>query len=478
MKSNSKPKIGLFAGGIEQYWTECGMDTLPDAMERDILRLKKRLEAECEVFYPHFVGNEAEARQAGKAFAEEVVDMVLMYHATYIDDEMTVAMIDEIPGVFPVLFHSQGLKGIPDRIDLVESGTCWGVNSAAQLPGSFKRMWPDFNYGYVFGHLDDDRAIGEILQYARAARCVRKLRGKLIGYLPHRSAGVPMYDTFPDEARMMGQTGVKLCFLYIQDLIEGMKKVEESEVKGLVDELYKTCEVVEPPREEVELAARQAIALERMVMEKGLDALAIDMFPGLTPMCGMIPCVGMARLIDKGVIVATEGDLSVSVAGLIIKELCGKPIHFWEHLMFDEEKNWVLGGHEGGCAGFSMAKSGTKPKLRNTQYIDFGKIPGASHHGVLPEFITQPGPVNLLTLFRGESGYEMRLARGESVDTHPREVHFEHTIFKPNLPLKQYFERINKLGVCHHFALVHDDISGDIEKVAQLLGMKLEYLTD
>jgi len=76
--------------------------------------------------------------------------------------------------------------------------------------------------------------------------------------------------------------------------------------------------------------------------------LAIDMFPGLTPICGMIPCVGMARLIDKGIVVATEGDLSVAVAGLIIKELCGKPVHFWEHLMFDEEKNWVLGGHKGG----------------------------------------------------------------------------------------------------------------------------------
>jgi L-arabinose isomerase len=215
-----------------------------------------------------------------------------------------------------------------------------------------------------------------------------------------------------------------------------------------------------------------------MVEAHGLDALAIDMFPGLTPICGMIPCVGMARLIDRGIVVATEGDLSVSVAGLIIRELCGKPVHFWEHLMFDEERNWILGGHEGGSAGFSMARDGTRPKLRNTQYVDFGKIPGAPHSGVLPEFITNPGPVNLLTLFRGEHGYEMRLARGESVNTHPREVHFEHTIFRPNIPLREYFNRINDLGICHHFALVHADIAGEIEKVARMLGMPIEYLTD
>jgi L-arabinose isomerase len=97
---------------------------------------------------------------------------------------------------------------------------------------------------------------------------------------------------------------------------------------------------------------------------------------------------------------------------------------------------------------------------------------------VLPEFITEPGQVNLLTLFRGEQGYEMRLARGESVDTHPREVHFEHTIFRPNIPLRRYFQRINEVGSCHHFALVHEDISGEIEKVAHILNMKLEYLTE
>ena len=146
--------------------------------------------------------------------------------------------------------------------------------------------------------------------------------------------------------------------------------------------------------------------------------------------------------------------------------------------MFDEEKNWVLGGHEGGSAGFTMAKRGTRPKLRNTQYINFGNCPGAPYNGVLPEFITNPGPVNLLTLFRTENGYEMRLARGESVDTYPREVHFEHTIFRPNISLRDYFSRIAEVGVCHHFALVHAEISSEIEKAAKILNMKLEYLTD
>lgn len=478
MISTQKPKIGLFVGGIEHYWTRCGMKELPGALKKNALQLKKGLEKNCEVIYPFLVGNEAEARKAGKIFMKEDVDIVLMYHATYVDDAMSIALIDEIKGIFSVLFLSQGLSNISDNFSMIDSGTCWGVNSAVQLPSSLKRLWPGYHCSFVFGHIENDNAICEIVQYAKAARCVKNLKGKRVAFFPHRSGDVPMYDTYPDEARMMGQTGIKISFIYINELLVKMEKVKDEETEDLVEELYEMCEVVEPTKQEVSLAARQAIALERLVEEKKVDALAIDMFPGLTPICGMIPCVGMARLIDKGIIVASEGDLSVAVAGLIIKELCGKPVHFWEHLMFDEEKNWVLGGHEGGSAGFSMVKRGTRPKLRNTQYINFGNCPGAPYNGVLPEFITNPGSVNLLTLFRTDNGYEMRLARGESVDTYPREVHFEHTIFRPNVSLRDYFSRISKIGVCHHFALVHAEISSEIEKVAKILNMRLEYLTD
>jgi len=84
MLSTQKPKIGLFAGGIEHYWTRCGMKELPSALKKNALKLMKRLEKNCEVIYPFLVGNEAEARKAGKIFMEDEVDIVLMYHATYV----------------------------------------------------------------------------------------------------------------------------------------------------------------------------------------------------------------------------------------------------------------------------------------------------------------------------------------------------------------------------------------------------------
>ena len=118
-----QPKIGLFSGGIEQYWKECGMDDLPDAIEKDILKLKERLEENCDVVYPFMASNESESRKAGKIFFDHDVDIVLMYHATYIDDAMSVAMIEQLRGIFAVLFLSQGPNGIPGNFSLIEAGT-------------------------------------------------------------------------------------------------------------------------------------------------------------------------------------------------------------------------------------------------------------------------------------------------------------------------------------------------------------------
>ena len=470
-------KIGLFVGGMEQYWTETGMEGLREIMERDARGLEKVLQENFDVVYPGLATNVAESEKVGRILRQEQVDIALMYHACYVDDAMSLVFLKGLGDIFPVLFFSQGLAGIPKDFTLLDAARTWGNNSAVQLGGTLKRMRPNLKFGFVFGALNDPGAIKEIDEYARAIKAVKKLGQSKVAYLPHRSAAVPMYDTYPDDTMMMSQTGVEIIYLYTQNLLDAMNKVPEEDTEILLKELYHKYDIVEPPEEEVRLAAREALALEQVVKDNKLDALAIDMFPELTPRTGMLPCLGMARLIDQGIVVATEGDLSVSVSGIILQELTGKPVHFWEHLMFDEDRNWVLGGHEGGSAGFSMAKAGERVRLRNTQYLNFRNIPGAPYYGVVPEFITQPGPVTLLTLFRGAEGYEMRLASGESVDTEPRPVHFEHTIFKPCCPLRQYFKRITEVGVCHHFGLVHADVASELEKVAYMLNMKLEYLT-
>ncbi len=48
--------------------------------------------------------------------------------------------------------------------------------------------------------------------------------------------------------------------------------------------------------------------------------------------------------------------------------------------------------------------------------------------------------------------------------------------YRPEQIIKKLREA--EVGVWHHFALVHAEISSEIEKVARILNIKLNYLTD
>ena len=472
-----RPKIGIFAGGIEWYWKETGMKELKNALEKDIRFLIDMLSSRSDVFYPGMAGNAEDAARIGRELSESKVDIALMHHATYIEDAMTLAFMDELCNIFPVVFLSQGVKGIPNDFTLIDYGRCWGNNSAAQVTGTLRRMKRE-RFGFVFGHIDNPRPINEIIEYGLAGMAVKRLKGSKIAYLPHRCCGATMYDTFPDDTMMMAQTGVRIFYCYTQEVVEAMEKIQNSEVDNLIKELLSKYKLIEPPMEELRIAVKQALALEKVVEKNELDAVAIDPFPEFVMRTGMLPALGTTILRDKGVVVSDEGDLTVAVGGLIIKAITSQPIHFWEHLMFDEEKNWLLGGHDSGSAAFSLAKDPSTVSLRNTMYINFENHPAGFYWGVADEFITKPGPVTLLDIYRGPLEYEMRISIGESVETETRPVHMAHTIWKPNCTLNSYFKRIAEMGIEHHFALVHAEVEGVLEKVAQILNMKVEYLTD
>lgn len=135
--------------------------------------------------------------------------------------------------------------------------------------------------------------------------------------------GCPDVSISAPDTMMMAQTGVSIGFLSTMELMDEMQQVSDKATDELYRQITAQYDIIEPPEEEVHLACRQAIALENMMRGHQVDALAIDTGPEITSRTGMLPALGMALLIDKGWVVATEGDLSVSVGGLILKSLTG-----------------------------------------------------------------------------------------------------------------------------------------------------------
>ena len=101
-----KPKIGLFSGGIETYWKDTGMLQLPELLHGDSVRLSQRLSEDFEVIYPGIAGNLAESIARARELRDAGVETVVTYHATYVDDAMSLAVIDELgPDVYTILLQ-------------------------------------------------------------------------------------------------------------------------------------------------------------------------------------------------------------------------------------------------------------------------------------------------------------------------------------------------------------------------------------
>ena len=473
-----KPKIGLFAGGIECYWVDMSMDELPARLQQDVDRLIASLDG--EVIFPCLAGNPAQSAGAGQAIREAQCDIAVIYHATFIADDMTVAFLDALGEQIPVLqLHSQGLKGIPDDFSLIDYGTCYGNNSAIQAITTLRRLGRDLKLPVVVGELDDPAFQAQINGWCRAARAVNALKGANVSFLPHWVTSFALWDTVPDPLTMYRQTGVKIEFRYVSEVKERMDAVPDTAVSALVKEIYSSYEVLEPPREEVERAARHALALEQLCNDFEIDALACEPFDQLAKVTGCMPAYELGRLADLGVVVTIEGDLQVAVAGLMLKALTGRTGQFFEHLMFDVEKNWILGGHDGGSTPFYMAHPDQPIKMRNTMYVDFKKTDFAFDYGVVPEFIVKPGPITMLNLCQireNENRHAMRIVTGDAVDTHARPIHMEHTIFQPHMPVTQYYSRLAELTVDHHFVLIHGELEDDLIKMAKIMDMEVDYV--
>ncbi|MAE67364.1 MAG: hypothetical protein CMJ18_24145 [Phycisphaeraceae bacterium] len=472
-----KPRIGLFVGAMEWYWTMTGMEALKEAVEADGRRLAGLLEAEgIEVVGSGLVASHEDSAAMGRRFRDDGVDAVVFYHATYVDDKMTYAFLDEFGDRPVILAHTQGLDEIPEDFSLIDYSRCWGNNSCVQIVGSAIRMRPGRTIAYAFGHMPE--VARQVASYARAAKAIANVKQCRVGFLPHRCNDAPMYDTFPDETKMMSQTGVAITYAYIHEVEDEVKKVTDAEEKQLLDEVLDQYTLQEPSMDELRQAVRIAIGLERVVAHHELDAVGIEAFYAMTYRLGQLPHIGANRLMDRGIVVTCEGDLTTMVGGLYLRELAGHAPHFWEHLMFDTKRNWILGGHDGGSAAFGMADDPSRVSLRNTMYIHFNESPPAPRHGVVPEFICRPGRVTWVNLFRDHDGYVMRTAAGESVETPKRPVHHEHMIFKPDISLETYFRRMMKHGVEHHFSFVYGDWTEDMARVAELLGMPTLDLTE
>lgn len=479
-KSKSKSsvvKVGLFGIGLETYWPQFeGLRPRLVGYQRMIADSFRR--PGVEVVDLGMVDNPVRARHAAETFKREDVSIIFLYVSTYALSSTVLPVVREAD-VPVIVLNLQPVKAIDyaafnamnDRTKMTGEwlAHCQAC-SVPEIANVFLRSGVPFHQ--VTGTLRDDPiAWSRIDAWIEAARTASVMRSCRIGLLGHYYNG--MLDIYSDLTRHSAQLGSHFEFLEPMELQKFREEVSEKESDLKIREMEEHFDI-QPgcPPEEIRRAARTAAALDRLVAEHDLDALAYFLNgTGDEKYVDLISSVivGNSLLTAGGIPVAGEYEVK-NVQAMKILDTLGVGGSFTEFYALDFEDDIVLMGHDG-PAHTAIAEG--KTKLRSLD-VYHGKV----GRGLSVEMSVKHGPVTLLSVIDAPDGnLGFLIAEGESVPGPILEIGNTNSRYRFECGAREFIDRWCGRGPAHHCAIGVGHVAEKLEMLAQILKIRAFRVT-
>jgi L-fucose isomerase-like protein len=177
---------------------------------------------------------------------------------------------------------------------------------------------------------------------------------------------------------------------------ELISSADEAAVRAEAERWTKEAkEIVEPTQDDITKAARISVALERLVEREQAQGLAIGTCMGWLPKG--FPCLGFARLRDRGIPAACEGDMD-SLLTMLLFQYAIDRAGFQGNATFDTSRNVVWTAHCTAPLKMEGANGSQAPYLLrgHSEVGGSGCVPEVQYR--LGETITRTKLINLDTL--------------------------------------------------------------------------------
>lgn len=465
-------KVGLFGIGLDTYWGQ--FDGLLERLEGYQSQIHEELRGHgADVVDAGMVDTYAKAKRAADRFKREDVAIIFLYVSTYALSETVLPVVQkaQVPVVVLNLQPTKAIdyewfNGLKDRITMTGE---WLANCQAcaipEIASVFNRAQIDFHQ--VTGTLQGEEAWGDVKDWIDAARVARSMQNNRLGIMGHYYSG--MLDIYSDPTQHAAFFGTHIEHLEVDDLRAKHEQVTDSEVEAKIEEIYEAFDVLdECPDGEIKRAAKTACALDALVEDKKLDALAYY-YEGAEgsvneDLMGSI-IVGTSILTGRNVPVSGECDVKNAQA-MKVMDAFGAGGSFTEFYAMDFEDNVLLMGHDG--PGHIAIAEG-KPKLKPLKLYH-----GKPSHGLSIEMNVKNGPVTVLSVVQTFDGrLELLVAEGEAVAGPILEIGNTNSRYRFPIGVKEYVESWSRHGPAHHCAVGVGYIAPKIHKLGALLGMEV-----
>lgn len=465
--------VGVFGVGHHSYWPQ--FEGLLDEMKRKLAVFVNKVRARGDNVIDFGIAEDARSAYALRSQLQAAsLDLIFCDMLTYATSATFGVIIRDLD-VPIVLVALQPMKGLDysrasTYMQLSNDDFCAVPEFAGVAIRMGKRPPP-----VILGTLEDDPvADAEITDWCRVARVLHDLKRARIGHFGHVLEN--MLDMQTDPTALTAAFGCHIVETEPDDLMRHFRRVSDADAerkKKQIMDLFDTPDPKSDPitrkltPEDLDMAARVAVALERFVDENELDGLAYyyEAEPD-SPMRRLVSnlIVGNSLLTAAGFPMCGESDLKTCIA-MLIEDRLDIGGSFAEFHPIDFREGFVLVGHDG-PHHINIAEG--KPTLRSL--LKYHGKPGA---GASVEFRIKEGPITMLSIGITQGGrFKFVIAEGKSVrgPIPPTGNTNTRGFFQPDV--RTFLKRWVAEGPTHHFAVGTGHEAAVLQQVGEILGLE------
>jgi L-fucose isomerase len=403
----SKPRIGLitFGDNREHEWKHV-FQKMTEPYHKDAVAFLEQLPVELVV-------DENVARTRDEINAQvdflrsEKVDALVAHTPCWTSPNLVVHGVQRLG--LPTIVLGNKHPGTHSTVGLLGAG-----GTLSQIGFPHIRIREDFSKALI----------EKVMPFFRASLAKTRLPGKQFGLFGGRSLGIDTGTYDPMQwKQLFGIDSEHIDQLEIVRRAEMVSKEESSRmVRWLERSVGKVAyddEKLLP--EKLDFQARCYLATVEIILEHGLDFVAIKCMPDMTnhyvPQClsaALLPGPYDADGLREPVMMACEADADAALSMEILKEISGGlPVLFMDVSYIDDDEGVFYFPNCGAFCSWYAGRSGNpEENLRKVELRPANRPAG----GAITYFTAAPGPLTLARLYRVEGKYRMMVISAETVE--------------------------------------------------------------
>ena len=431
-----------------------------------------------DLVYPGIVYEREDAQKAMDMFYAEKVDFVYAEFLSWSEDFAWIKFLRDCPPM-PIIFCNVAKPKMTfettldedDFVDYLCAGTLVG---SLEGSGSVARTGrPQMTT--VMG--TRDQITEKVRTFAAAARARAILRKSNVGLMANMNEA--MWSTYIDNYDLYTKIGPEIHYLPYSDYGIEIENLSDEEVKAYADELtskYKMMDDVE--YDKFIGCVKATLAIKKLAEKNDVDCFVyndIDQATFRTAGCraGFYP-----QWFNENVsVLVPEADIGAGLATYVLKLLTGKNVNFIEPFHIEDDFGTFAGGHAG-------PNDHNDPDWQDNVIISrdvrFAKTSWKYAGAPFAWYRISPGMKTVAGIYERDGKYKLITFMAESLDASatPQSklkhllATYSHTIFKPEVPVKELFEKVLNIGSTQHFAVVDGDCRAELEAFASIMGFE------